>query len=170
MSERNATSLSPFSLSAGNRLMDSSGPSTARGGMMALTREPSARRASTIGELSSIRRPMRLTMRSITRSRCWSSWNEAATRSSTPARSTNTLLCVFTRMSLMPGSRSSGSSGPRPNTSSSTSVNSDSRSLRLIGVVSSPSSWPSSVRISLSARLRSVCARASRFSRASSFR
>ena len=42
--------------------------------MMALTREPSARRASTIGELSSMRRPTLLTMRSITRSRCLSSW------------------------------------------------------------------------------------------------
>ncbi len=37
--------------------MDSSGPSTASGGMMALTREPSLRRASTMGVDSSTRRP-----------------------------------------------------------------------------------------------------------------
>ena len=35
------------------------GPCTASGGMMAFTREPSGRRASTIGEASSMRRPMR---------------------------------------------------------------------------------------------------------------
>ena len=49
----------PCSRSAGKRRMESSGPSTASGGMMALTREPSGRRASTIGELSSTRRPTR---------------------------------------------------------------------------------------------------------------
>ena len=43
--------------------------------MIALTRDPSGRRASTIGELSSTRRPTPLTMRSMTRSRCSSSWN-----------------------------------------------------------------------------------------------
>ena len=36
----------------------------ASGGIMAFTRDPSARRASTIGELSSTRRPTRETMRS----------------------------------------------------------------------------------------------------------
>ena len=60
--------------------------------MIALTREPSGRRASTIGELSSMRRPTPLTMRSMTRSRCLSSWNDAATRSSWPFRSTYTFL------------------------------------------------------------------------------
>ena len=43
-------------------------------------------------------------------------------------------------MSLIAGSRSSGSSGPRPNTSSSTSAKSVSRSPRLSGVASSASS------------------------------
>jgi hypothetical protein len=38
--------------------------------MIAFTRDPSSNRASTIGELSSTRRPTLLTMRSITRSRC----------------------------------------------------------------------------------------------------
>ena len=66
---------SAFSRSAGKRRIESSGPSTASGGMIALTREPSGRRASTIGELSSMRRPTPLTMRSMTRSRCLSSWN-----------------------------------------------------------------------------------------------
>ena len=47
------------------RRMDSEGPSSARGGMMALTREPSGRRASTIGEDSSTLRPTRETMRSM---------------------------------------------------------------------------------------------------------
>ena len=61
----------------------------------------------------------------------------SVTRSSTPRRSTNTFLCVLTRMSLTVGSRSSGSSGPRPKTSSSSSANSVSRSDRLIGVFSS---------------------------------
>ena len=89
--------------------------------MIALTREPSGRRASTIGELSSTRRPTPLTMRSMTRIRCLSSWNVVGSRSSLPARSTYTCLCVLTRMSLMPGSRSNGSSGPSPKTSSMTS-------------------------------------------------
>jgi hypothetical protein len=39
------------------------GPSMASGGAMTLTREPSARRASQIGEDSSTRRPTWLTMR-----------------------------------------------------------------------------------------------------------
>ena len=38
--------------------------------MIALTREPSGKRASTIGDDSSTRRPTRLTMRSMTASRC----------------------------------------------------------------------------------------------------
>ena len=73
-------------------------------------------------------------------------------------------------MSLIVGSRSSGSSGPSPNTSSISSPNSTSRSPRLSGVLSSASSSPTSVRISLSARARSACASASRFRRLSSFR
>ena len=156
--------------SAGNRRIDISGPSTASGGMMAFTREPSARRASTIGELSSTRRPIRLTIRSMTRSRWASSWNVAVTRSSTPRRSTNTFRYVLTRMSLIVGSRSSGSRGPRPNTSSRTSANRVSRSARLSGVDSSDSSCASSVRISLSALARSTCASASRFNLPSSLR
>ena len=54
---RRLTRSAAFSRSAGKRRIESSGPSTASGGMIALTREPSGRRASTIGELSSTRRP-----------------------------------------------------------------------------------------------------------------
>ena len=50
-------------------------PLKASGGMIALTREPSARRASTSGEDSSIRRPTRETIRSMTRRRCSSEVN-----------------------------------------------------------------------------------------------
>src|SRR5438477_5889173 len=42
------------------------GPSSASGGSTTFTRDPSRRRASHIGELSSTRRPTVLTMRSIT--------------------------------------------------------------------------------------------------------
>ncbi len=45
-------------------------PSRASGGMMALKREPLGKRASTIGEVSSTRRPTRETMRSMIWSRC----------------------------------------------------------------------------------------------------
>ncbi len=52
-----------FSLSFLNLRMVSAGPSIASGGAMTLTRDPSARRASQIGEASSTRRPTWLTMR-----------------------------------------------------------------------------------------------------------
>ena len=52
------------------------GPSSASGGMMALTREPSGSRASTIGLDSSMRRPTELTMRSMICIRCVSSRND----------------------------------------------------------------------------------------------
>ena len=44
------------------RRMETKAPSKARGGMMALTRLPSAKRASTMGEVSSTRRPIRPTI------------------------------------------------------------------------------------------------------------
>ncbi len=59
----NLTSWSRVSLSFLNLRIVSAGPSIASGGTMALTREPSARRASQIGEDSSTRRPTWLTMR-----------------------------------------------------------------------------------------------------------
>ena len=52
--------------------------------MMALTRDPSSRRASTIGLDSSMRRPTVLTMRSMMRIRWRSSLNIASTVSSKP--------------------------------------------------------------------------------------
>ncbi|MNC88227.1 hypothetical protein D3C83_40220 [compost metagenome] len=52
-----------------NFRIETAAPSMAIGLMAALTRLPSARRASTIGELSSIRRPTPATMRLMIRSR-----------------------------------------------------------------------------------------------------
>ncbi len=51
------------------RRMERMGPSMASGGMIALTRDPSGRRASTIGDVSSTRRPTRDTIRLMTRIR-----------------------------------------------------------------------------------------------------
>jgi hypothetical protein len=51
--------------------MVSAGPSIASGGTIQLTREPSGRRASQIGEDSSTRRPIWLTMRWQILSSCW---------------------------------------------------------------------------------------------------
>ena len=51
----------------------SSGPESESGGMIALTRLPSGRRASTIGEASSIRRPTWATILLMMRRRCDSS-------------------------------------------------------------------------------------------------
>ena len=56
---RASTRSSAPSRSVRNRRIDSTGPSSASGGMIALTREPSASRASTIGLDSSMRRPTR---------------------------------------------------------------------------------------------------------------
>ena len=66
----------------------SAGPFRASGGMIALTRDPSRRRASTIGELSSIRRPSGATMRSMTPSTARSLLNATGCRYRRPARST----------------------------------------------------------------------------------
>ncbi len=73
--------------SAENLRMVSAEPSMASGGMTALTRDPSGRRASTIGLDSSTRRPMRETILSMVRRRWFSSLNCASTRVSLPRRS-----------------------------------------------------------------------------------
>src|SRR3954454_8620131 len=52
-------------LAAANRRIETVGPSTASGGMTTWTREPSSRRASTIGLSSSTRRPSGVRIRSI---------------------------------------------------------------------------------------------------------
>ena len=59
--------------SRANLRIVSVGPFSASGGMMALTRLPSGRRASTIGDDSSMRRPTCETILSMIRSRCASS-------------------------------------------------------------------------------------------------
>jgi hypothetical protein len=76
-----------ISLSVEKRRMDRMGPSTASGGMMAFTREPSISRASTMGDDSSIRRPTCETILSMMRSRCASSRKVTLVSSSTPLRS-----------------------------------------------------------------------------------
>jgi len=64
------------------------GPFSASGGITALTREPSGRRASTIGLDSSTRRPTAVTILSIT-CRYWpSSVKARSVGSMTPRRST----------------------------------------------------------------------------------
>ena len=68
--------------------MVSIGPSTASGGITAFTRDPSARRASTIGDDSSMRRPTWATMRSMTRRRWSLERKRASVDSITPWRST----------------------------------------------------------------------------------
>ena len=118
------------------RRIERHGPSIASGGMMAFTREPSARRASTMGDDSSTRRPTRETIRSIICIRCWSSLKLRPVGSSLPARSTYTLSWRLTRMSEMLGSLSRGSSGPRPKISSRISRASRSRSAKLRGTAS----------------------------------
>ena len=63
------------------------GPPSASGGMIALTRQPSGRRASTIGDDSSMRRPTCETIRSMIRRRWASSTNVASVSSTLPPRS-----------------------------------------------------------------------------------
>ena len=86
-----ATRSSPVSGRPEKRRIVSAGPSSDRGGMTTLTRDPSGSRASTIGLASSTRRPSGARMRSMTWSRCASSWKRACAGAMRPARSTNTL-------------------------------------------------------------------------------
>lgn len=71
-----------------NLRIDRQGPSSASGGMMALTRLPSGRRASTIGLDSSMRRPSGARMRRMTRSTCSSSMKRMSVLLRMPLRST----------------------------------------------------------------------------------
>ncbi len=64
------------------------GPHSDSGGMMMFTREPSGRRASTIGLLSSTRLPSGATMRSIMRITSAVSRKRTSLSSSMPRRST----------------------------------------------------------------------------------
>ena len=63
-------------------------PSIASGGAMMLTREPSGRRASAIGQVSSTRRPTRVTIRCAMFITCALSRKRTSVSSSLPLRST----------------------------------------------------------------------------------
>ena len=97
---------------SGNFRMVRIGALTASGGTIALIRDPSARRASTIGEDSSTRRPTAATMRSMMR-RYWS--GEAKMMSlctSVPPRSIQMSSKALHMISVMEPSDSKASRGP----------------------------------------------------------
>ena len=117
--------------------MDTDGPSIASGGMIAFTRLPSFRRASTMGQTSSQRRPSGDTILSIKCSRCALSLNFTPVNVSRPPFSMYTCLGPLIRMSEICSSASSGSSGPSPNVSSRISRASRCRSLKFSSVFDS---------------------------------
>ena len=83
----NSTSFSSVSGFLENFRIETEQPSMAMGGMAAFTRLPSGRRASTMGWLSSIRRPTPATMRFTIRSRWSLSRKRMGVSSSSPRRS-----------------------------------------------------------------------------------
>ena len=99
--------------SAANFRIVSAEPSTASGGITALTRLPSGSRASTIGLDSSTRRPIRDTILSIVRRR-WASSAEVRVGRRSAGRdfSSQTLSWPLTMTSETSGSRRKGSIGP----------------------------------------------------------
>ena len=97
------------------------GPSSASGGKTILTREPSFSRASTIGLDSSMRRPIAEAMRWEILATCAASRKRIGDSVTLPWRSTKTRLGPFTMMSVMLSSSNSGSSGPSPSMSSTSS-------------------------------------------------
>ncbi len=113
------------------RRIDNVGPSIVTGGSVALTRLPSARRKSAIGDEVSMRRPTRAAIRSMTRMMCSASRKRTSVFSRRPNRSTYTWSGALTRMSLTAGSASSGASGPIPIVSSVSSSARRSRSTSL---------------------------------------
>ncbi len=104
-------------MSVRKRLIESIGPSSATGGIMALTREPSGSRASTMGDASSTRRPTAERMRSMMSMRCSSSLKRVSVNSSLPNFSMYICPEVLTRTSEMSGSCMNCSIGPRPSVS-----------------------------------------------------
>ena len=126
---------------------------------MAFTREPSASRASTIGEDSSMRRPTEDTMRSITRIRWSLSLKAIFARSSLPFRSIKTISGALTKMSEIVGSVSRSSSGPNPNSSCRTSSINCSRS-----VVESGSASVVKMSLAICATSARVCSGVNKFS------
>ncbi len=107
--------------SAENFRMVRKGPPMARGWMTALTREPSRRRASTIGVDSSMRRPTSPTILSMMRRRWFSSTNVTLLSSRRPRFSTYTRSGPLTMTSVISGSLRNRSMGPYPRMSSETS-------------------------------------------------
>ena len=90
----------------------SSGPDRDSGGMIAFTREPSGRRASTSGDDSSIRRPIWPTIFVMIRRRCDESLKVSVVGESRPARSIQMSRGPLTMISEIVGSERSRSSGP----------------------------------------------------------
>jgi hypothetical protein len=89
-----------------------SGPLSDSGGITAFTRLPSGRRASTIGDDSSMRRPTWATILLMIRRRCESSLKRTVVSYSRPWRSTQTSEAPLTMISVTVSSASSRSSGP----------------------------------------------------------
>ena len=135
---------------ARKRRMVTHGPSSASGGISACRRDPSARRASTIGDARSRRRPSGATTRSTSRTIPPAS-RSSSTVSRRPARSTYARPGPFSITSLTSGSESSGSRGPSPETSS---VSSPSRCSNRAGVRRGASSRSSSASRVRTARAR----------------
>ena len=135
-----ASMISRVILCLANLRTEIDGPSIASGGMMMLTRLPSSRRASQIGEASSTRRPTRVTIREAMFITCRLSRNSTEVSSSLPPRSTKTCLGPLTIMSVMPSSANSGSSGPSPSMSLSSAATSLRCSARLSCSLSSANS------------------------------
>ncbi len=147
-----AISISSVMRRRANLRIEMQAPFSASGGKTMLTREPSARRASTIGLLSSTRRPTAAAMRWAMLAACAASRKRTLDSRILPRCSTNTRSGPLTMMSVMVSSSSSGSSGPRPSMSSTSSP----ASCRC----SRPLSWmcrPSA--ISASSRSTSTCSR-----------
>ena len=132
-----------------NIRMVTAAPSSASGGMIALNREPFGSRASTIGEVSSTRRPTRETIRSMIWSRCSLSRKTTSERWIRPSFSTKIFFGPLIMMSAIFSSLSSSSSGPKPKVSSRISLTSRCRSLRLSSGFSVSQRCSTTPRISL---------------------
>ncbi len=108
---------------APNRRIVTHGPSTASGGRTAWSREPSAKRASTMGDERSRRRPRGAITRSAMRTMPAAS-RVSASGSTTPSRSTKARPGPLSITSVTAGSARTGSSTPRPTASCTSSVSS----------------------------------------------
>ena len=98
--------------SCANFRIVSRGPESESGGIIAFTRDPSGRRASTSGDDSSIRRPIWPTIFVMIRRRCEVSVNVSGVCESRPLRSIQMSFGPLTMISETVGSESSRSSGP----------------------------------------------------------